>query len=62
MSYKPPKDREELRNNADAMLARMALPDHAELSEIVARVAALTGKRIDVEPLGDGTAARIGDI
>lgn len=53
MSYKPPKDREELRNNADAMLARMALPDHAELSEIVARVAALTGKRIDVEPLGD---------
>ncbi len=51
--YSPSKNRDELRSNADAILERMGLEDHADLSEIVSRVATLTGKRIDVEPLGD---------
>lgn len=53
MTYSPSKNRDELRINADAKLAQLALPDHAALPLIVSRVATASQKRIDVEPIGD---------
>lgn len=53
MDYKPSQDQVDLHRRANAMLQRLDLPDNPELSTIVSRVATLTGKQIDVEPLGD---------
>lgn len=53
MIYEPSSDRDELRNRADAMMAKLSLSDHVGLPEIVSRVATVTGKRIEVDPIGD---------
>ena len=53
MTYRPSRNRIELRQNADAMMAKLALSEHVDLAEIVARVATLSDKRIEVEPIGD---------
>lgn len=53
MSYIPSTDREELRRNADAMLAKLDLAGDVGLADIVSRVATISGKRIDVDPIGD---------
>ena len=53
MSYRASRDHEELRARADAQLERLDLPADVELDDIVRRVASATGKRIDIEPVGD---------
>jgi len=53
MSYSPSRDREELRRNADAMLSKLALTGEVGLSDIVSRVATVSGKRIEIDPIGD---------
>ncbi|WP_345542851.1 hypothetical protein [Microbacterium jejuense] len=42
-----------MRARADAQLQRLDLPDEVELDDIVRHVASATGKRIDIEPVGD---------
>lgn len=53
MSYSPSRSEAELRSSADALLLQLELPPAPELCDIVARVATLTGKRIEIEPVGD---------
>jgi len=53
MTYVPSRSRDELRRSAHAKLLELSLPDHAGLPEIVSHVATVTGKKIDVEPIGD---------
>jgi hypothetical protein len=54
-SYEPSKNLEDLHNRTAAMLARLALGKNPDLKEVLARVAALTGKRIVISPVGDQT-------
>jgi hypothetical protein len=51
--YRPSRDRTELHLNAAALLASLCLSDHADVPEIVSRVAAVTGRRIYIEQRGD---------
>ncbi len=53
MTYIPSRNQRELRSRAEAQLERLKLPSDVELADIVRHVAAVTGKRIDVEPVGD---------
>ena len=53
MSYRASRDHDELRARVEAQLERLDLPDDVELEDIVRQVARATGKRIDVEPVGD---------
>lgn len=53
MSYRASRDHEELRARADTQLERLDLPADVELEDIVRRAAQATGKRIDIEPVGD---------
>lgn len=53
MSYRASRDHEELRAREEAQLERLDLPGDIELEDIVRQVARATGKRIDVEPVGD---------
>jgi hypothetical protein len=53
MIYRASRDQEELRSRAEAQLERLNLPVDVELVHIVQAVARETGKRIDVEPVGD---------
>lgn len=53
MSYRASRDHLELRARAEAQLERLDLPADVELQDIVRHVAAATGKRIDIEPVGD---------
>jgi hypothetical protein len=53
MIYRASRDQEELRSRADEQLERLNLPLDVELADIVQAVARETGKRIDVEPVGD---------
>ena len=53
MTYIPSRNQRELRSRAEAQLERLKLSSDAELTDIVRHVALATGKRIDVEPVGD---------
>lgn len=53
MSYRASRDHLELRARAEAQLERLDLPADVELEDILRHVAAATGKRIDIEPVGD---------
>ncbi|GAA1969138.1 hypothetical protein [Microbacterium deminutum] len=53
MNYRASQNHDELRHRAEAELERLNLPADVELSDIVRQVAVATGKRIDVEPVGD---------
>jgi hypothetical protein len=53
MTYTPSRNQRELRSRAEAQLERLKLPPNVELTDIVRQVALATGKRIDVEPVGD---------
>jgi len=53
MSNRASRDHEELRARAEAQLERLALPADVDLEGIVRRVASATGRRIDIEPVGD---------
>ena len=53
MIYRASRNQEELRSRAEAQLERLDLPSDVELADIVRQVARATGKRIDVEPVGD---------
>lgn len=53
MSYKASRDQEELRRRAEVQLRQLDLPTGVELSAIVQRVAVISNKRIDVEPIGN---------
>ncbi|MFJ4167834.1 hypothetical protein ACIPY5_19960 [Microbacterium sp. NPDC089698] len=51
--YQPSRSDKDLRDRADWLVGQLELPDGADLEMIVGRVADLTGRRIDVEPVGD---------
>lgn len=53
MNYRASRDHDELRARAESQLERLDLPADVELEDIVRNVARVTGKRIDVEPVGD---------
>ncbi|SDH21661.1 hypothetical protein [Microbacterium pygmaeum] len=53
MSHRASRDHTELRARAETQLERLALPADVELEDIVRRVAVATGRRIDIEPVGD---------
>ena len=53
MIYSASRNQDELRSRAEAQLERLNLPSDVELADIVRQVARATGKRIDVEPVGD---------
>ena len=53
MSYRASRDHLDSRARAEAQLERLDLPADVELEDIVRHVAAATGKRIDIEPVGD---------
>lgn len=53
MGYRASRDNEELRARAEAQLERLDLPGDVELEDIVRQVARVTGRRIDIEPVGD---------
>lgn len=53
MDYRASRDQAELRARAEAQLDRLRLPPDPELQDIVRNVAMATGKRIDIEPVGD---------
>lgn len=51
--YRPSRSGIELRERAKELLEQLELPAGADLETIVSRVADLTGRRIDIEPVGD---------
>lgn len=53
MSYEPSKDPAQVHERAADLLTRLDLPEHPDLAQIVSRVATVTGKHIEIEPLGD---------
>lgn len=53
MIYRASRNQDELRSRAEAQLERLDLPLDVELADIVRQVARATGKRIDVDPVGD---------
>lgn len=53
MSYSASRNQEELRSRAEAEVKRLNLPSDVELADIVRQVAQASGKRIDIEPVGD---------
>lgn len=53
MSYRASRDDEELRARAEAQLDRLELPADVDLEDVVRQVAWVTGRRIDIEPVGD---------
>ncbi|GAA4353293.1 hypothetical protein [Microbacterium rhizosphaerae] len=53
MTYTASRNQRELRSRAETQLERLKLPSDPELTDIVRQVALASGKRIDVEPVGD---------
>lgn len=53
MMHTVSRNQRELRSRAEAQLERLKLPSDLELPDIVRQVARATGKRIEVEPVGD---------
>ena len=53
MTYTASRNQQELRSRAEAQLARLELPADIEVADIVEHVARVTGRRIEIEPVGD---------